>query len=319
MLVALGRYYYLTAGQLTRLLYAPSSQTYAQARLKRLADHGVLQRIFLPRPTRTGSAPLVYTLARKGLHALAEWGSAHERRYRPAEVREASYLYLAHTLALNDILIALELLCRRDPRVELAALCHERDLKCQPVRVGLPGGVTRGVIPDAWVDLRLLGRYQECYAIELDRGTTEQRAWRRKVAALIAYASGPYQERFGTASLTIAVVATPGRGRRDQLIRWTEAELRSQGQENQANLFRFTGVPIVESDPTDIFAGAVWHRPFDPYPTPLLGLSDMSWLAEKTDISEMSESSDSAERSATFRPLSYLTARHQSTPEVVER
>lgn len=318
ILVALGRYYYLTARQLTRLLYAPSSQTYAQARLKRLVDHAVLQRIFLPRPTRTGSAPLAYTLARKGLHALVEWGGAGERRYRPAEVRETSYLYLAHTLALNDVLIALELLCRRDPRVELAALRHERELKCQPVRISLPGGATTSVIPDAWVDLRLLGRYQECYAIELDRGTTEQRAWRRKVAALIAYASGPYQERFGTASLTIAVVATSGKGRRDQLIRWTEAELRSHGHEHQANLFRFTGVPIVDTDPIDVFAGSVWHRPFDPHPTPLLGLSDVSWMVEKAEKTDISEISDNTEQSSTLRSLSYQTLQCQSTPEVVE-
>jgi hypothetical protein len=31
-------------------------------------------------------------------------------------------------------------------------------------------GATAGVILDAWVDLRLLGRYQECYCLELDRG-----------------------------------------------------------------------------------------------------------------------------------------------------
>jgi len=176
ILAALGRYFYLTATQLTRLLYAPTSHTYAQARLKRLTDANYLQRIFLPRPTRTGSAPFVYTLARKGINALIEWGRPVDRRYRRAEVRETSYLYLAHTLALNDVLIALELLCRRDPRVRVIALRHERELKRAPVQVRLPDGTTAGVIPDAWVDLRLAGQYQECYAVELDRGTTGQQA-----------------------------------------------------------------------------------------------------------------------------------------------
>ncbi len=59
ILAAHARYFYLTAGQLTRLLYAATSQTYAQARLKRLADAGYLQRISLPRVRCTGSAPLV--------------------------------------------------------------------------------------------------------------------------------------------------------------------------------------------------------------------------------------------------------------------
>ena len=72
LLKLLGHYFYLTAAQVTRILYAPTSHTYAQARLKRLADAGYLQRFFLPRPTRTGSAPLVYALARKGWNVLRE-------------------------------------------------------------------------------------------------------------------------------------------------------------------------------------------------------------------------------------------------------
>ncbi len=272
ILMALGRYFYLTAAQLTRLLYAPSSQTYAQARLKRLADHGYLQRIFLPRPTRTGSAPLVYTLARNGLQALAEWGSGVDRRYRPAEMRETSYLYLAHTLSLNDVLIALDLLCRRDRRVQLAALRHERELKLAPVKVRLTDGTTAAVIPDAWLDVRLRDRYQECYAVELDRGTTEQKAWRHKVAALVAYAGGPYQQAFATPSLTIAVVATPGSRRCDQLMRWTEAELRAIGREDAAGLFRFTGISVGDTAPEDIFRGPVWQAPFSTRLEPLLDL-----------------------------------------------
>lgn len=275
---ALGRFFYLTAAQLTRLLYAPTSHSYTQARLKRLADAGYLQRIFLPRPTRTGSAPLVYTLARRGLGLLAEWGSPLDRRYRPAEVRETSYLYLAHTLALNDVLIALELLCRRDRRVGIAALQHEREFKLDPLRVRLPDGMTTGVIPDAWVDLRLTAgrqRYQECYAIELDRGTTEQKAWRRKVAGLIAAAAGPYQQRFGTPSLTVVVVATPGTRRRDELMRWTEAELRAAGREDAAPLFRIASLPETTDMPEELWLGAGWWTPFDDQPAALLEMADL--------------------------------------------
>ena len=275
LIAALGRYFYLTAAQLTRLLYAPTSHKYAQARIKRLADVGYVQRLFLPRPTRTGSAPLVYTLSRKGLNLLVEWGIDVDRRYRPAEVRELSYLYLAHTLALNDVLIALELLARSTPMLEVAELRHERELKLHPVTVQLVDGSRVGVIPDAWLDLRLAGRYQECYAIELDRGTTEQKAWRRKVAALVAYANGLYQQAFGSPSLTIAVVATPGSSRCEQLLRWTEAELRQLGREDAAELFRFTGVSITSARPEDVFRGAAWRAPFAERLEPLLDLTEV--------------------------------------------
>ncbi len=46
-------------------------------------------------------------------------------------------------------------------------------------------------------------------ALELDRGTEDQRRWRGKVAALAAWAMGPYREAFAAQTLTIAVV-TPG-------------------------------------------------------------------------------------------------------------
>lgn len=299
LLLAINRYFYLTASQVTRLLYAPTSHTYAQARLKRLADAGCLQRHFLPRPTRTGSAPLVYSLARRGFNALTQWGYLVGRRYRPSEMRQLAYLHLAHTLALNDVMIALELLCRSRPDVRIAEVRHERDLKLEPVMVSLPDGTQRGVIPDGWVDLRIAGRYQECYAFELDRGTTAARPWRRKVAALVSYADGPYQQAFGTRSLTVAVIATPGEGRAAQLQRWTEAELRSMGREDAAGLFRFCGAPLPGRCPAPFFQSAAWRTPLSGDPQPLINLSTISAGSQTSEIEEDNDISDIAENTAT--------------------
>jgi hypothetical protein len=281
--LALERYAFLTANQLTRLLYAPGSRSYAQARLKRLADAGYLQRVFLPRPTRTGSAPLVYTLARKGHRALEAWGSTARRRNRPAGARAASYLHLLHTLALNDFLLALELFCGQTPRVQLAGLRHERELRRDPTTVRLADGAPTAVIPDAWVDLRLDERFQECYVVELDRGTSGQRAWRGKVAALLAYADGPYQRAFGTASLTVAVVAVTGARRRDTLVAWTLAELVRLGREDAAGLFRLAGVNPAVSPPATLFTGAIWRMPGVTAAEPLL---DLSYMGERRDGSD---------------------------------
>lgn len=299
LLLAINRYFYLTASQVTRLLYAPTSHTYAQARLKRLADTGCLQRYFLPRPTRTGSAPLVYSLARRGLNALREWGYPVGRRLRPAEVRQLTYLHLAHTLALNDVLIALELLCRSAGALRIAEVRHERDLKLEPVVVTLPDGTRRGVIPDGWVDLRIAGRYQECYAFELDRGTTAAKPWRRKVAALVAYADGPYQQAFGTRSLTVAVIATPGEGRAAQLRRWTEAELRSMGREDAAGLFRFCGTPLPGHDPAQFFGSAAWQAPLSDDPQPLLNPSTISARSHTSKSEEKGDIADISKKTAT--------------------
>lgn len=221
----------------------------------------------------TGSAPLVYTLARKGLNALRDMGQEVLARYRPAEVRELSYLHLVHTLALNDLLIVLELLARTESRLEIAELRHERTLKLEPVSVQLPIGTTAAVIPDAWLDLRIHGHYQECYCLELDRGTTGQKAWRHKIAALLAYVDGPYQDTFGTESVTIAVVATPGPARRDELLHWTEAELQAEGRQAQADVFRF-GILDAERDPAELFLAPCWFEPFQRTPVSFLELDE---------------------------------------------
>lgn len=257
------RYYYLSSRQVCRLLYSAGSLTYVQTKLKQLTDAGLLQRIWLPRPSPHGSAPSVYTLARKGLNYLASVGlDIDRRRYRPSEQREFSYLFLAHTLAVNDVLIGAELLCRARPEFKIARMLHERDLKRQPVRVEDTEGRSISVVPDGWLDLRVEGAYQVCLALELDRGTEEQKVWRRKVRGLLAYANGPYQEAFQTKSLTIAVVATSGDARLLQLLRWTESELEALKEKGQGDLFVFTGLRAEVVGLVDLFCSRRWRQPF---------------------------------------------------------
>lgn len=269
------RYYYVSSRQVCRLLYSPGSLTYVQAKLKHLAAVGLLQRLWLPRPAAHGSAPSVFTLARKGLNYLASAGmDIDRRRYRPSEQREHSYLFLSHTLAVNDVLISAELLGWAQPDYEIARLLHERDLKRRPVQILEPDGDSIVVVPDGWLDIRVRGAYQVCLALELDRGTEEQRVWRRKVRGLVAYANGPYQEAFGTQSLTVMVVATSGDRRLLQLIRWTEQELVAINEKAQGDLFVFTSASTEGSDMADLFFSPRWHQPFGERPIALLDAVD---------------------------------------------
>jgi len=255
------RFHYLSNRQVCLLHYSPRSLTYVQTKLKRLTDARYCQRIWLPRPSARGSAPSVYTLARKGLNYLREQGLDVPSRYHPSEQREHSYLFLSHTLAVNDVLISAELFCRHEPRFELAATVHERELKRSPARVEDESGASITVIPDAWLDLRIDGEFRVCLVLELDRGTEEQKAWRRKVRGLVAYANGPYQEAFGTRSLTIAVVTTSGVRRLIDLVRWTERELVELKHQQQSDLFMFTAVTPDAIVPSALFLGQVWYQP----------------------------------------------------------
>ncbi|MGE0229245.1 MAG: replication-relaxation family protein [Dehalococcoidia bacterium] len=258
----LARYYFLSAQQVCGLHYSRGSLTYVQAKLKRLTDAGFCQRIWLPRPSARGSAPSIYTLGRKGLLHLHALGVEVATRARASEHREHSYLFLSHTLAVNDFLIAAELVTRTRQGLTLASMLHERDLKRVPVLVEAADGKRMRVMPDGWLDLRIDGSYQVCLALELDMGTEEQKAWRRKVRGLVAYANGPYQEAFGTRSLTVAVATTAGEKRLLDLVRWTERELAGLREEHQGDLFVFTSFYPATTSPGSLFFSKRWVSPF---------------------------------------------------------
>ncbi|MGE4053436.1 MAG: replication-relaxation family protein [Vicinamibacterales bacterium] len=270
LLRSLLRYHFLTSQQLCRLHYSSGSLTYVQSRMKALTDKGFCQRLWLPRPGPRGSSPSVFTLGRTGLRHLERLGVDVRVRFRPSEHREHSYLFLAHTLAVNDFLIAAELVARNHQGLAVASMLHERDLKRAPVLVEAPDGKRMSVVPDGWLDLRIDGTFQICLALELDMGTEEQRAWRRKVRGLVAYANGPYQEAFGTRSLTIAVATTAGEKRLLDLVRWTERELAALREEHQGDLFVVTSFYPATTSPGSLFFSPRWVSPFAEHPVTLI-------------------------------------------------
>src|SRR5438552_3253113 len=85
ILHALYRFHYLTSSQICRLLYSPSSLGYVRSKLKALADAELVLTLFLPRPTQRGSAPSIFTLARKGLNYLDACGIDVDARFHPSE------------------------------------------------------------------------------------------------------------------------------------------------------------------------------------------------------------------------------------------
>lgn len=263
ILRALNRYHFLTAQQLCRLRYSEGSLTYVQSLFKTLTDLGYCQRLWLPRTDQHGSSPSVYCLAIKGLNFLRSEGLDVPSRSRRSEQVRRSLYFLDHTLALNDFLIAAELLCCQLPDFELAGMLHERDLKQHPFDVQVDGA-HHSVIPDAWLDLRVQKRFslaRVCLSVELDMGSESQSKWRRKVRSLLAFACGPYQTVFDTRCITFAVVTTAGEKRLADLLKWTEAELQLAGEAQNASLFLFAACRPAKVPPDDLFFRPCWYQP----------------------------------------------------------
>lgn len=287
LLHALNRYHFLTAPQCARLLSRTGGLgllTRVQDKLKRLTEAGYLARQRLLPPDYGGRGGYCYTLATVGRNVLVRLGATVRPRFRPGEVGMAAHniLFLEHTLAVNDVLLAAELLARHHPdRVRLDELRHERDLKRAPIRVTVTTGGHPGqqaVIPDGWVNLAYpVARERHCLLLELDRDSEHQPRWKRKVHGLLALllddASGtsPYGRAFGADLPAKVMVATTAGPRRAAALRsWTELALAEADATDLADLFFFTAASPTAETPHAFYTAAHWHQPFASAPTGLL-------------------------------------------------
>ena len=296
ILEALFKYHFLTVEQVTRLFYSHGSLTTVRSLLSELARAKYALYLYLPRPTPTGSLPKIYTLARRGINYLKAQGFDVPMRFHPSEHEEKSFLFLRHTLAVNDVLIAATTLEKRYPAITLYDFVHERVLKRQkPITVSCvvltlegkrifdkdekPISETIRVIPDALLDFRIdqpdmSKTYRFCVLLELDRATIEEKPFRKKVRGLLTFIkSGNSLKRFGTKLPTIAFVnAVGGEKRREQMKQWTEKELKKSKEPHfWTELFMFTDVPPEgDIDTETLFLSPVWYTPFGNKPLVLL-------------------------------------------------
>jgi DNA-binding MarR family transcriptional regulator len=282
ILRALLRHHYLTAEQIRRRHYGNTLST-VQANLKRMVDKGLVKPR-LHRPRYPAHATYVYHLTRKGLNYLQSIGTDVPAAFQPIRRLAPTDPFMAHTLAVNDVLLSAELLDERIPQVEVRSLLAEHDLKKRGTHVKFleDGGrrpVTVAVIPDLALDLALSrsdGRYREYFVWEVDRGSEEQKRWKTKVRAYLlwSYPPFPYREALGDVPLTaIAVLAVSGEGRHDNLLRWTEEvvrELPERQRADAADLFRVSWGNPAELSPEDLFLAPRWRRPLDRAAMPLL-------------------------------------------------
>ena len=276
ILCSLNQYYLLAAPQVQRLHYSPKILHHAQTMLKRLYEKNLALRTYYLKSAYYGGqlannkTAFVYSVSSQSQRYLQDIGIEIDYKFRPEEEITHSNQHLLHTLAVNDFLISASLLAKGDPRIRLEQLRHERQLKREPDRVEVEraDGVREqvAVIPDGWVQFFVLPEGQErplefAIALERDRGTTDQKAFRQRIRARVAWSQGPYQQHFGTSSLTIAYVVSPAGKRLADVRKWTEAELETLGRRG-SEIFLFTDVDPAAVPPAELFLSPCWYEPF---------------------------------------------------------
>jgi hypothetical protein len=220
---------FLTREQVQRLAFTPTTTSSCKRRLTLLYHHGYLDRLYVPVTLPYGSPRAVYCLGRRGAELLAsERGARHGEVDWRRQDNGRDLVFLAHTLAANDVWIATIDACRNggwpmewtDERALRSLLSGEK--------IADPAtGRALALIPDGHFTVEV-GGVRYAFALELDRGTVEEQRVRQKTRLLGAWLqSGAYARRFHLDALRVLFVVAAGAStaaRLDRLRRWTEAE-----------------------------------------------------------------------------------------------
>ena len=275
ILIALARFDYLTARQVTRLLFAEGSFTYVTTQLKALVASGLAVTI----GGRGTSLPLIYTVTGKGRSVAGSLSGQQRRRFRPAEAREkqTNLFFMRHLLGVNDVLIAATLLSQTRPDITLTQMYREPELR-RRIYVALPericiepdGGCrflstkTGQERPETWEDFFFLELYRTLPPVK--------ERFKQKIQGYVTYvATGQHEALFTTSALSLAIIAhTPQM--MGMLKYWTEEALREIDKPEEGEWFFFCRLDPATASPEELFLSPVWEQAFGSAKTPLLVL-----------------------------------------------
>jgi hypothetical protein len=273
----LARLYALRNDHICRRFYAESSIEHVREITAQLTRRGYLKADIQPKKTAVGRSPTYFRLTTRALEYLAASGADVQVPKRGSDPAPG-FLFLDHLFSVNDVCIALELFAERTPGVRLGRFFHDQQLRRAPDTVTTKDGTVR-YSPDGWFEV-FTGERPHCIALEVDRGTEEQKSWRQKVRKIIAWGRGPYPQRFSPEYLAVAVVVTSGahgdispaaRTRRlRELVHWTELELRLSAVPDEFEMFLFTDQDPAARDPYGFFAEPLWLELFTHTACPLI-------------------------------------------------
>lgn len=271
--IGLFHLYKASAEQLGRVrCYSPKSIKRIKALLHTLAEYDYVR--FDKRPTADYRSPYYYVLGNRGIDHAKSIGYTVNDSYRPTKEIGQSYAHLSHTLGVNDVLISAALLKGDVPGCHLATFKLERDLAKHPFHT-LWHGKTKGLIPNAFLDLRQLRRdgheRRMPVFIELDRGSEQEENIRWKAHAYATMIrTGRYREQFTINSIKVVFITFEGDKRRDQLRGWIREELHNEERSIAASFLFVTQpqppeahvwlspcfyTPLVEDQPVAILGG----------------------------------------------------------------
>lgn len=259
-----------------------NSYTAASSRLLHLAkDEKILEQNKIPNPFNMNSRPLlVYVVGPRGRELLRDHGDEVKRQKFERGIGISEHNW--HSLWVNEILISAQLWADATPGVEIRGMMTDFDMKRDkrfPYRVTDDDGRTDRTEMDGLLGIKRdpnLGKDKQ-YLIELETGSNEPAALRRKVKNLVLFEEH-FKRVFDTnlfsgylffATATYGIKQGSPRyenpdEHRKVILREIAVTLREMGAEDFQPLFRVTAHPI---DDTGLFTRPAWYLPgiFEPF------------------------------------------------------
>jgi DNA-binding Lrp family transcriptional regulator len=275
------RHRFLRSPQIVKLVGGSSQQLLR--RLKSLYHHGYLER---PRCQidsyyRSGSHHIIYGLGNKSF-TLLKWELGEDFREVSwgEKNRGVGRIFLEHALLVSDVMVSLELACRKHDGVRLLyedqLALHSERLPFQ-WRVKTQGGIRLGVIPDRVFALDYTDQNTQPqrvhFFLEADRGTmpvvrsglTQTSFYRKLIAYEATWTQKVHQRRLGIHRFRVLTVTTVA-ARVKSLLDACSQLKRGHG------LFLFADRTVLEKDPFS----AVWRRGKSSDTTGILDLPELA-------------------------------------------
>ncbi len=237
-------------------------------RLKGLTEAGFVLPLYHP----SIRLPYMYALDRKGLNYLQKQGVDVREYFRPSQEEDTAknFLFREHMLAISDVFIHALLFVKAQTTYRIENMLHDRFFKNRPIKATYKG-VTKTIVPDAYLEFVYTGNSgkEETVPVllELDRGTEDQKFFRKRIRAYIVFLhSREFEKLFGVQNITIAFATTKDHNRIKQMRDWTRKELAQTNEPKWlSDLFLFTALPekMDEIEPAQLFLDPVWYVPSD--------------------------------------------------------
>lgn len=255
-------YHYLTVEQLMRFKpYSKNTLSDVQKKLHRLKKGGYVERIHREITDGTGrghgSLPMLYRLDARGISYLtkrdSEIGNLPKRRH----ILKLSQYGYDHTMAVNDFLISLFCLTRDyKDTFRIDEQIHELEMRTHFTGSGIER-IADGFIKNFVTSTH--GRYYQPIILELERTTAQDKhGWIQKVRHYTAMTEQRVKDYFQVKTLQYAVVALNEHDR-DNLVTWTEDELKHSHTEHFEDVFMFTAWDNALS-PLEQICGNRWKK-----------------------------------------------------------